>query len=78
MSNNNILTGAEIVKICNKYPNATVSFESKCSGGGLFGTYTSRVLVRGYKANEDSNGNVIEIIFVEDPVIPRPSKGFID
>ena len=78
MSNNDILTGAEIVEICNKYPNARVSFENKCGSGGLIGTYISHVQIRGYKVNEDSDGNVIEIIFVEDSVIPRPSKGFVD
>ena len=78
MSNNDVLTGAEIVEICNKYPEAKVSFENRCGGGGLFGTYISRIQIRGYKVNKDSNGNVIEVIFVEDSVIPRSSKGFID
>lgn len=78
MINNDILTGAEIVEICNKYPNASVSFESKCCGSSLFGSYTSRVQIRGYKVTKDSDGNIIEIIFVEDSVIPKPSKGFID
>jgi len=73
MINNDVLTSSEIVKICNKYPNAKVSFENKCSGG-LFGTYISHVQIRGYKVNKDSDGNVIEIIFVEDSIIPRPSK----
>ena len=71
MNRNNVLTGSEIVEICNKYPDAKVSFESKCGGSGLFGTYTYRVQIRGYKVTEDSDGNVIEIIFVEDCVIPR-------
>ena len=71
MNRDNILTGSEIVDICNKYPDAKVSFESKSGGSGLLGTYISRVQIRGYKINEDSDGNVIEIIFVEDSVIPR-------
>ena len=73
MSNNDVLTGAELVEICNKYPNARVSFENKCCGSGLLGTYISHVQIRGYKVNKDSDGNVIEIIFVEDSVIPRLS-----
>ena len=78
MSNNDVLTGSEIVEICNKYPNAKVSFESKCGGSGFLGSYISSVQIRGYRVNKDSEGNVIEIIFVEDSVIPRHSKGFID
>ena len=78
MSNNDVLTGAEIAEICNKYPEAKVSFENRCGGSGLLGTYISRIQIRGYRVNKDSDGNVIEIIFVEDSVIPRPSKGFID
>lgn len=71
MNNNDILTGAEIVEICNKYPKAKVSFENRCGYSGFFETYISHVQIRGYKINKDSNGNVIEIIFVEDSVIPR-------
>ena len=73
MINNDVLTGSEIVEICNKYPNAKVSFESKSGGGGLLGNYISRVQIKGYRISEDSDGNVIEIIFVEDSVIPRLS-----
>lgn len=74
MSNNDVLTGAEIVEICNKYPKAKVSFENRCGGSGIFGTYISYVQIRGYKINKDSDGNIIEIIFVEDSVIPRSIK----
>ena len=78
MSNNDVLTGTEIAEICNKYPEAKVSFENRCGSSGLLGTYVSCVQIRGYKVNKNSDGNVIEIIFVEDSVIPRPSKGFVD
>lgn len=71
MNNNDILTGAEIVDICNKYPKANVSFETNISGGFLGGSYTSKILIRGYKVTKDSDGNVIELIFVEDCVMPR-------
>ena len=71
MSNNDVLTGSEIVDICNKYPDARVSFETKITGGFLGGSYTSKTLIRGYKITKDSDNNVIELTFVEDCVIPR-------
>ena len=71
MIDNNVLTGAEIVEICNKYPKANVSFETKVTGGFLGGSYTSKTLIRGYKVTKDSDDNVIELTFVEDCVMPR-------
>ena len=70
MLNNDVLTSSEIVRICNTYPNAKVSFECKCNSGFL-GSYISHVQIRGYKVNKNSDGDVIEIIFVEDSVIPK-------
>lgn len=71
MIDNNVLTGFEIAEICNKYPKARVGFETKVTGGFLGGSYTSNVLIRGYKVTKDSDGNVIELTFVEDCVMPR-------
>ena len=71
MIDNNILTTAEIIEICNKYPEAKVSFETKITGSLLGGSYVSKTLVRGYKVTKDSDNNVIELTFVEDCVMPR-------
>ena len=71
MIDNDILTASEIVNICNTYPNAKVSFESKISGGLLGGSYTNLTFIRGYKIMKNSDNEVTDIIFVEDAVIPR-------
>ena len=73
---NDILTAKEIVEICNQFPNAKVSFETKnCSS--VFGLDRYVLAnIRGYRIVKNSDNEVIEIVFVEDAVIPRniPNK----
>ena len=71
MIDNDVLTGKEIVEICNTYPNAKVSFEAITNGCFSGGSCRVYAMIRGYKLVKGGNDYVTEIIFVEDSVVPR-------